>query len=94
MVINAVNVPLHAGICTMYARYKFVEKLSEDTKVVNPHLNKAALGLGLLSCLGMCVVATFQVCPHISARSDHVEIIHCFNTFSFYSAGNNSDSSS
>lgn len=49
-----------AGIGTMYARYKFVDKLSEDSGVVNPKLNKAALGLGMFSCLGMCIVATFQ----------------------------------
>ncbi|XP_071761706.1 DNA damage-regulated autophagy modulator protein 1 [Centroberyx gerrardi] len=49
-----------AGIATMYARYKFVEKLSEETRVVRPCLNKAALWLGMLSCLGMCIVATFQ----------------------------------
>ncbi|XP_070785048.1 DNA damage-regulated autophagy modulator protein 1 [Enoplosus armatus] len=49
-----------AGIATVYARFKFVEKLSEDTSVVSPCLNKAALVLGMLSCLGMCIVATFQ----------------------------------
>lgn len=49
-----------AGISTIYARYKFVEKLSADTGMVSPHLNKTALALGLLSCLGMCIVATFQ----------------------------------
>lgn len=49
-----------AGISTIYARYKFVEKLSADTGMVSPRLNKAALTLGLLSCLGMCIVATFQ----------------------------------
>ncbi|XP_074554928.1 DNA damage-regulated autophagy modulator protein 1 [Halichoeres trimaculatus] len=49
-----------AGIATIYSRYKFVEKLSEETRVVNPCLNKSALYIGLLSCLGMCIVATFQ----------------------------------
>lgn len=49
-----------AGIATIYARYKFVEKLNEDTSVVRPCLNKSALWLGMLSCLGMCIVATFQ----------------------------------
>lgn len=94
MVINA-YVPLHTGICTMYARYKFVEKLSADTKVVSPRLNKSALVFGLLSCLGMCVVATFQVCLHTcGAHSNHMEIIYGFKSFSFYIAGNSSDSSS
>lgn len=50
-----------AGIATIYARYKFVEKLTEETSVVGPGLNKCALVIGLLSCLGMCIVATFQV---------------------------------
>ncbi|XP_039998357.1 DNA damage-regulated autophagy modulator protein 1 isoform X2 [Xiphias gladius] len=49
-----------AGIATIYARYKFVEKLSEETRVVSPRLNKAALVLGVVSCLSMCIVATFQ----------------------------------
>ncbi|XP_044042147.1 DNA damage-regulated autophagy modulator protein 1 [Siniperca chuatsi] len=49
-----------AGVATTYARYKFVEKLSEETRVVRPCLNKSALMFGMLSCLGMCIVATFQ----------------------------------
>ncbi|KAF7658199.1 hypothetical protein LDENG_00015950 [Lucifuga dentata] len=48
------------GILTIYARYKFVEKLSGETSMVSPHLNKAAFWIGMASCLGMCVVATFQ----------------------------------
>ncbi|XP_077357330.1 DNA damage-regulated autophagy modulator protein 1 isoform X1 [Festucalex cinctus] len=48
------------GIATIYGRFKFVEKLNEETRVVSPRLNKAALVLGMLACLGMCVVATFQ----------------------------------
>lgn len=38
-----------------------MEKLGGDTEVVNPGLNKTALVLGMSSCLGMCIVATFQV---------------------------------
>ncbi|KAM6962156.1 DNA damage-regulated autophagy modulator protein 1 [Tautogolabrus adspersus] len=49
-----------AGIATIYARYKYVQKLSEETKVVSPRLNKSALYVGVISCLGMCIVATFQ----------------------------------
>ncbi|KAM3858968.1 DNA damage-regulated autophagy modulator protein 1 [Diretmus argenteus] len=48
------------GMATMYARYKFVERLNEETSVVQPALNKAALWVGMFSCLGMCFVATFQ----------------------------------
>ncbi|XP_061663014.1 DNA damage-regulated autophagy modulator protein 1 isoform X2 [Syngnathoides biaculeatus] len=47
-----------AGVATVYGRFKFVEKLSEVGAATA--LNKAALALGMLSCLGMCVVATFQ----------------------------------
>uniref|UniRef100_A0A3Q2Z4P9 DNA-damage regulated autophagy modulator 1 n=1 Tax=Hippocampus comes TaxID=109280 RepID=A0A3Q2Z4P9_HIPCM len=49
-----------AGMATIYSRFKFVEKLCEETRAVNPRLNKTALALGMLSCLGNCVVATFQ----------------------------------
>ncbi|XP_057712145.1 DNA damage-regulated autophagy modulator protein 1 isoform X2 [Corythoichthys intestinalis] len=51
---------LTSGMATIYSRFKFVEKLSEETRVVNPQLNKTTLVLGILSCIGMCVVATFQ----------------------------------
>ncbi|XP_017266950.1 DNA damage-regulated autophagy modulator protein 1 [Kryptolebias marmoratus] len=49
-----------AGIGTIYARYKFVEKLIEDQNVVCSGLNTTALVFGMFSCLGMSVVATFQ----------------------------------
>ncbi|KAM9402865.1 DNA damage-regulated autophagy modulator protein 1-like isoform 2-T2 [Salvelinus alpinus] len=49
-----------ASMATMYARYKFVEKLNEKAGGVPPVLNQAALWIGTLSCLGMCFVATFQ----------------------------------
>ncbi|XP_037552110.1 DNA damage-regulated autophagy modulator protein 1 [Nematolebias whitei] len=49
-----------AGICTIYARYKFVEKLIEENSVVSPCCNIASLLFGMLSCLGMSIVATFQ----------------------------------
>ncbi|KAM9334856.1 DNA damage-regulated autophagy modulator protein 1 [Symphorus nematophorus] len=49
-----------AGTATIYARYKFLEKLSEATNAVRPRLNRAGLVFGMSSCLGMCIVATFQ----------------------------------
>ncbi|XP_024232977.1 DNA damage-regulated autophagy modulator protein 1 [Oncorhynchus tshawytscha] len=49
-----------AGMATMYARYKFVEKLNEKVGGVSPALNQGAFWIGMLSCLGMCFVATFQ----------------------------------
>lgn len=58
---NVMNYLFLAGAATIYARYKFVQKLGEATQLVSPRLNKAALAVGMLSCLGMCVVATFQV---------------------------------
>uniref|UniRef100_A0A8C7L4C3 DNA-damage regulated autophagy modulator 1 n=1 Tax=Oncorhynchus kisutch TaxID=8019 RepID=A0A8C7L4C3_ONCKI len=49
-----------AGMATMYTRYKFVEKLNETAGGVPPALNQGAFWIGMLSCLGMCFVATFQ----------------------------------
>ncbi|XP_028254948.1 DNA damage-regulated autophagy modulator protein 1 [Parambassis ranga] len=68
-----------AGTATIYARYKFVEKLNEDTRVVKPKLNKAALTLGILSCFGMCVVATFQ--------ETAVTVVHDIGAFMFFFCG-------
>ncbi|KAM9845939.1 DNA damage-regulated autophagy modulator protein 1 [Aulostomus maculatus] len=68
-----------AGIATIYARYKFVERLSEETRVVSPRLNKSALVLGLLSCLGMCIVATFQ--------ETAVEVVHDIGALLFFVPG-------
>lgn len=61
VVVNNTQLGLCAGIVTIYARYKFVEKLSEDTGMVKPCVNKTALVFGLISCVAMCIVATFQV---------------------------------
>uniref|UniRef100_A0A3Q0QSI8 DNA-damage regulated autophagy modulator 1 n=1 Tax=Amphilophus citrinellus TaxID=61819 RepID=A0A3Q0QSI8_AMPCI len=50
-----------AGVATIYARYKHVDKLREDNRCdVNSRLNKTALWFGEISCFGMCIVATFQ----------------------------------
>lgn len=50
------------AFATMYAEYKFVERVHERTGAVSPHLNKASFAVGIISCVGMCLVATFQVC--------------------------------
>ncbi|XP_056132261.1 DNA damage-regulated autophagy modulator protein 1 [Lampris incognitus] len=63
------------ALATMYARYKFVEKLL----VVPPLLNKAAIGLGTLSCLGMCFVGTFQ--------ETAVTYVHDAGALLFFSTG-------
>ncbi|TDG96588.1 hypothetical protein EPR50_G00230210 [Perca flavescens] len=68
-----------AGIATIYARYKLVEKLSVDTRVVSPHLNKTALVVGMFSCLGMCVVATFQ--------ETTVTVVHDIGALLFFVSG-------
>ncbi|XP_075886187.1 DNA damage-regulated autophagy modulator protein 1 [Nelusetta ayraudi] len=49
-----------AASATIYTRYKFVQRLAELMRSVSPRLNEAALVIGILSCFGMCVVATFQ----------------------------------
>lgn len=49
-----------AGISTMFAMYKYMEALGADTGAVSARCNRATLVLGLLSILGMSVVATFQ----------------------------------
>lgn len=53
------------GTATIYARYKFVERLNEDLVNAKPLLNKCALWFGMTSCVGMCIVATFQVSLHL-----------------------------
>ncbi|XP_041833788.1 DNA damage-regulated autophagy modulator protein 1 [Melanotaenia boesemani] len=68
-----------AGTATIYARYKFVEKLTEETGLVRPSLNKASLWLGVISCLGMCIVATFQ--------ETAVTLVHDLGALVFFISG-------
>ncbi|XP_041934489.1 DNA damage-regulated autophagy modulator protein 1 isoform X1 [Alosa sapidissima] len=68
-----------AGVATMYTRYKFIERLIERTGGVRPVLNKIALGIGLLSCLGMNIVATFQ--------ETVVTPVHDFGALLFFLSG-------
>ncbi|KAK1789587.1 hypothetical protein P4O66_015491, partial [Electrophorus voltai] len=49
-----------AGFATMFARYKFVQRLTEKRGGVPPALNVATLVAAIVSCVGMCTVATFQ----------------------------------
>lgn len=52
---------LFPGVATIYVRYKQVHALNpEENRIIR--LNKAGLVLGLLSCLGLSLVANFQVC--------------------------------
>lgn len=68
-----------AGTATIYARYKYVEKLSEQNSLVKPCLNKATLWLGIIACFGMCIVATFQ--------ETTVTIVHDIGAFLFFTSG-------
>ncbi|KAA8580297.1 DNA damage-regulated autophagy modulator protein 1 [Etheostoma spectabile] len=68
-----------AGMATIYAMYKLVEKMSADTRVVSPCLNKTALWFGMFSCLGMCVVATFQ--------ETTVTVVHDIGALVFFLSG-------
>lgn len=71
------------GVGTIYARYKHVELLREDATNVSACLNKAALWLGVISCFGMCIVATFQVCTHIKITFNTSQLIQCNYKCSF-----------
>ncbi|XP_007428749.1 DNA damage-regulated autophagy modulator protein 2 isoform X1 [Python bivittatus] len=47
------------GMATMYVRYKQVSALNpEEPKMLR--LNKAGLVIGMVSCLGICIIANFQ----------------------------------
>ncbi|XP_060770276.1 DNA damage-regulated autophagy modulator protein 1 [Neoarius graeffei] len=68
-----------AGFATMFARYKFVQKLIEKTACVSACLNMAALICAILSCIGMCIVATFQ--------ETEVTVVHDLGAFIFFLFG-------
>ncbi|CAL8318836.1 unnamed protein product [Lota lota] len=54
------SVTAFIALGTMYARYKFVQRLNEELRALRPTLNLWAFGFGLVSCVGMCIVGTFQ----------------------------------
>ncbi|NXL85384.1 DRAM2 protein, partial [Alectura lathami] len=55
------NISSFLGGATMYVRYKQVDALNpERSKIIK--LNKLSLALGLMSCLGLCIIANFQKC--------------------------------
>ncbi|KAI5100219.1 DNA damage-regulated autophagy modulator protein 1 [Silurus meridionalis] len=68
-----------AGFTTMFARYKFVQNLIERTGGVSPHLNKTALVIAAISCIGMCFVATFQ--------ETEVMVVHDLGALTFFIFG-------
>ncbi|XP_051974784.1 DNA damage-regulated autophagy modulator protein 1 [Xyrauchen texanus] len=68
-----------AAFSTMYAEYKFVERVHERTGSVPPCLNKVSFGFGVISCVGMCFVATFQ--------ETTVMAVHDFGALLFFISG-------
>ncbi|KAM8972002.1 LOW QUALITY PROTEIN: DNA damage-regulated autophagy modulator protein 1 [Pelodytes ibericus] len=48
------------GAATMYTRYMIVQKLNSTSNLISPWLNKISLVIGILGCIGMGIVATFQ----------------------------------
>ncbi|XP_072915854.1 DNA damage-regulated autophagy modulator protein 1 isoform X2 [Hemitrygon akajei] len=55
-----VNISAFLGAFTMYVQYKMLQTLNEENPIISPCWNHAALVLGLLGSLGMCIVANFQ----------------------------------
>ncbi|ERE88960.1 DNA damage-regulated autophagy modulator protein 2-like isoform 2 [Cricetulus griseus] len=53
------NIAAVLGIATMYVRYKQVHALNPEENLIIK-FNKAGLVLGILSCLGLSLVANFQ----------------------------------
>ena len=49
----------------MYTRYKIVEKQNQTTYFSTPVFNLVSLVLGLVGCIGMGIVANFQVQPEV-----------------------------
>lgn len=50
-----------SGAATMYTRYKIVEKQNQTSYFCTPVFNLVSLVLGLVGCIGMGIVANFQV---------------------------------
>lgn len=50
-----------SGAATMYTRYKIVEKQNQTSYFSTPVFNLVSLVLGLVGCIGMGIVANFQV---------------------------------
>lgn len=73
-----------AASTTIYGRYKFVQKLAQLMRVTCPRLNTAALVIGMLSCFGMCVVATFQVSVHACWLWNTQSLKNTLNAFAYF----------
>ncbi|KAM4748813.1 DNA damage-regulated autophagy modulator protein 1 [Rhinophrynus dorsalis] len=55
-----ISVSAMLGAATMYTRYKIVEKQNDIYCFTNPWFNIISLLIGLVGCIGMGIVATFQ----------------------------------
>ncbi|ELK25971.1 DNA damage-regulated autophagy modulator protein 1 [Myotis davidii] len=56
-----INFSAFLGAATMYTRYKIVEKQNQTSYFSTPVFNLVSLVLGLVGCIGMGIVANFQV---------------------------------
>ncbi|XP_053321103.1 DNA damage-regulated autophagy modulator protein 1 isoform X2 [Spea bombifrons] len=55
-----ISVTAMLGAATMYTRYKILDKLNSSYGLINAWFNTMSLLIGLLGCIGMGIVATFQ----------------------------------
>lgn len=55
-----ISITSFLGTFTMYARYKIVQKQNEAATFIPNWLNTVSLMIGVLGCIGMVIVATFQ----------------------------------
>lgn len=62
---NSSKCPSFSGAATMYTRYKIVEKQNQASHFSTPVFNLVSLVLGLVGCIGMGIVANFQVGPEV-----------------------------
>uniref|UniRef100_A0A8C8B741 DNA damage regulated autophagy modulator 1 n=1 Tax=Otus sunia TaxID=257818 RepID=A0A8C8B741_9STRI len=55
-----INISALLGVITMYIRYLLIEKQNESSHFVRSSCNMFSLCIGLMGCIGMGIVATFQ----------------------------------
>ncbi|XP_025939742.1 DNA damage-regulated autophagy modulator protein 1 [Apteryx mantelli] len=55
-----INISSLLGVATMYIRYLIIEKQNESSHFISSSFNILSLSIGLMGCVGMGIVATFQ----------------------------------
>ncbi|KAL8222057.1 UNVERIFIED_CONTAM: DNA damage-regulated autophagy modulator protein 1 [Gekko kuhli] len=55
-----INVSAFLGAATMYTKYLIIKKQNEVTNFIPPYFNFITLIIGVLGCVGMGIVASFQ----------------------------------